>query len=114
MLGRPTHRAPRSAARSEAASWPWWSSGFAGFTKSTFQLRGRSAASDISHSRSTCSSEKGPTVGMNSSVVPGCSRTARHLSDVRQAVARLRRYGMIEIDESAPNTQRWLKISLPE
>lgn len=42
------------------------------------------------------------------------SRTARHLVDVRQAVARLVRYGMVEIDEEAPNTQRWLKFNLPE
>ena len=42
------------------------------------------------------------------------SRTARHLVDIRQAVARLQRYGLIEIDEEAPNTERWLKFSLPD
>ncbi len=43
-----------------------------------------------------------------------CSRTARHLVDVRQSVARLVRYGLVTIDEEAPNTERWLKFSLPE
>lgn len=43
-----------------------------------------------------------------------CSRTGRHLSDVRQTLARLRRYGLVEIDEGAPNTERWLKIRLPD
>jgi hypothetical protein len=43
-----------------------------------------------------------------------CSRTARHLVDVRQAVARLVRYGLIEVDAEAPNTERWLKFRLPE
>ncbi len=43
-----------------------------------------------------------------------CSRTGRHLADVRQAVARLVRYKLIHIDEKAPNTERWIKISLPE
>ncbi|MDJ0521445.1 MAG: hypothetical protein QNJ90_05150 [Planctomycetota bacterium] len=43
-----------------------------------------------------------------------CSRTARHLGDVRQAVARLVRYKLVEIDEEAPNTERWIKFSLPE
>ena len=42
-----------------------------------------------------------------------CSRTARHLEDVRQAVARLARYGLIQIDEKAPNTERWIKFILP-
>jgi hypothetical protein len=43
-----------------------------------------------------------------------CSRTGRHLIDVRQAVARLVRYGALAIDEQAPNTERWLKFSIPE
>ena len=43
-----------------------------------------------------------------------CSRTARHLGDVRQAVARLVRYKLIAIDGQAPNTERWIKFSLPE
>lgn len=43
-----------------------------------------------------------------------CSRTARHLVDVRQAVARLVRYGLVQIDESAPNTERWIRFVLPE
>ncbi len=42
------------------------------------------------------------------------SRTARHLGDIRQAVARLVRYGLVEIDETAPNTERWLKFSVPD
>lgn len=42
-----------------------------------------------------------------------CSRTARHLSDVRQAVARLVRYGLVEVDEAAPNTERWILFRLP-
>jgi len=42
------------------------------------------------------------------------SRTARHLVDVRQAVARLARYGLIHVDETATKNERWLKISLPE
>ncbi len=42
-----------------------------------------------------------------------CSRTGRHLADVRQAVARLVRYKLIQIDEKAPNTERWIKVSLP-
>ena len=41
------------------------------------------------------------------------SRTARHLVDVRQAVARLARYGLVEIEETAPD-ERWLKIRVPE
>ena len=43
-----------------------------------------------------------------------CSRTARHLVDVRQAVARLKRYGLLEIDEEASNTERWIKFRLPD
>jgi DNA-binding IclR family transcriptional regulator len=42
-----------------------------------------------------------------------CSRTGRHLADVRQAVARLVRYRLVEIDETAPNTERWLRFGLP-
>jgi hypothetical protein len=42
-----------------------------------------------------------------------CSRTARHLVDVRQSVARLVRYGLVSVDETAPNTERWLKFVLP-
>jgi hypothetical protein len=42
------------------------------------------------------------------------SRTARHLADVRQAVARLSRYGLIHVDSTSPDDERWLKISLPE
>ena len=43
-----------------------------------------------------------------------CSRTGRHLSDVRQAVARLARYGLIRVDDEAPMTNRWIKFELPE
>lgn len=42
-----------------------------------------------------------------------CSRTGRHLSDVRQAVARLVRRKLILIDESVPNTERWLRFVVP-
>ena len=42
------------------------------------------------------------------------SRTARHLSDVRQAVARLARYKLITVDGSSAEDERWLKITLPE
>jgi len=42
------------------------------------------------------------------------SRTGRQLVDVRQAVARLVRYGLVAVDEKAPNTERWLKFSIPE
>lgn len=42
-----------------------------------------------------------------------CSRTGRHLSDVRQAVARLSRYGLVIVDEEAPMTERWLRFELP-
>jgi hypothetical protein len=42
-----------------------------------------------------------------------CSRTARHLVDVRQAAARLARYGFVVIDERAED-ERWLKFSIPE
>jgi hypothetical protein len=42
-----------------------------------------------------------------------CSRTGRHLVDVRQAVARLIRRRLLAIDESAPNTERWLKFLVP-
>jgi predicted transcriptional regulator len=43
-----------------------------------------------------------------------CSRTGRHLVDVRQSVARLVRYGLIVVDAEAPNTDRWLKFEFPE
>jgi len=41
------------------------------------------------------------------------SRTARHLVDVRQAVARLSRYGLIHVDATSPDDERWIKFSLP-
>lgn len=41
------------------------------------------------------------------------SRTARHLADVRQAAARLARYGLVTIDERAED-ERWLKFSIPD
>ncbi len=41
------------------------------------------------------------------------SRTGRHLSDVREAVARLVRRRLIQVDEVAPNTERWLKFAAP-
>ena len=42
-----------------------------------------------------------------------CSRTGRHLVDVRQAVARLVRRRLLSVDESAPNTERWLRFVVP-
>ncbi len=42
------------------------------------------------------------------------SRTARHLVDVRQAVARLARYGLVEVADTAPDNERWLQFRLPE
>ncbi len=42
-----------------------------------------------------------------------CSRTGRHLGDVRQAVARLVRHGLLILDETAPNTERWLHFLAP-
>jgi hypothetical protein len=42
------------------------------------------------------------------------SRTARHLVDVRQAVSRLARYGLVEVIETAPDNERWLKFRLPD
>lgn len=42
-----------------------------------------------------------------------CSRTGRHLDDVRQAVARLVRRRLIGLDESAPHTERWLRFVMP-
>lgn len=41
------------------------------------------------------------------------SRTGRHLSDVRQAVARLVRRRLLSLDETAPNTERWLRFLAP-
>lgn len=41
------------------------------------------------------------------------SRTGRHLSDVRDAVARLARRRLIVVDESAPLTERWIRFSTP-
>lgn len=40
-----------------------------------------------------------------------CSRTGRHLSDVRQAVARLVRRRMIEVDAQAGTSERWLRLT---
>lgn len=42
-----------------------------------------------------------------------CSRTGRHLTDVRQAVARLVRRGLLQIDATGPNTERWLRFAVP-
>jgi hypothetical protein len=38
------------------------------------------------------------------------SRTARMLPDVRQTVQRLVRRGVLRVDESAPNTERWMRF----
>ncbi|MFM8386490.1 MAG: hypothetical protein ACKOCB_06725 [Planctomycetia bacterium] len=42
-----------------------------------------------------------------------CSRTGRHLGDVRDAVARLVRRRLVQVDESAPSTERWLRFVTP-
>ena len=42
-----------------------------------------------------------------------CSRTARMLPDVRRAVQRLVRRGLVRVDPNAPNTERWLKFVAP-
>ena len=42
-----------------------------------------------------------------------CSRTGRHLGDVRQAVARLVRRRLVDVDASAPNTERWIRFLAP-
>jgi hypothetical protein len=42
------------------------------------------------------------------------SDTGRMLSDVRLAVARVQRRGLLEIDEAATNTKRWVRFLLPE
>ena len=41
------------------------------------------------------------------------SETGRMLSDVRLAVGRLKRRGLLTIDEGAANTQRWIRFQLP-
>jgi DNA-binding IclR family transcriptional regulator len=42
-----------------------------------------------------------------------CSRTGRHLGDVRQAVARLVRRRLIDVDERAGTSERWLRFAAP-
>jgi hypothetical protein len=42
-----------------------------------------------------------------------CSQTARMLSDVQRAVARLRRRKLLVVDDEAPNTERWLRFLVP-
>lgn len=42
-----------------------------------------------------------------------CSRTGRHLGDVRQAVARLVRRRMIAVDERPGSSERWLRFVAP-
>lgn len=42
-----------------------------------------------------------------------CSRTGRHLVDVRQAVARLVRRRLVELVPGAPHTRRWLHFRMP-
>ena len=42
-----------------------------------------------------------------------CSQTARMLPDVRRAVARLARRGQLAVDESAANTERWIRFLVP-
>jgi hypothetical protein len=41
------------------------------------------------------------------------SRTGRMLPDVRQAIARLVRRGLLELDDAAPRTERWLRFVVP-
>jgi len=71
---RASTRPPRSAAYVPVRSLSHAYSARAADGASTFQLSGRSAATDIADISARWSSVKGPTVGMNSSVVPGCSR----------------------------------------
>ncbi len=56
-------------------------------TTSTFQFSGRPADADIAAMSATCSSENGPTVGMNSKVVPGWSPTTRDSATSSSRVA---------------------------
>jgi hypothetical protein len=35
------------------------------------------------------------------------------LPDVRQAIARLVRRGLLELDDAAPRTERWLRFVVP-
>jgi hypothetical protein len=39
-----------------------------------------------------------------------CSRTGRMLPDVRRAIERLVRRGLLSVDPDAPNTDRWLRF----
>jgi len=41
------------------------------------------------------------------------SDTGRMLPDVRQAIARLVRRGLLALDEKAPHGERWLRFVLP-
>lgn len=41
------------------------------------------------------------------------SQTARMLPDVRHAVARLARQGLLVVDEKASNTERWIRFLVP-
>lgn len=41
-----------------------------------------------------------------------CSQTGRMLPDVRQAVARLVRRGLLEVDGDAHHTERWIRFVL--
>ena len=41
------------------------------------------------------------------------SDTGRMLVDVRQAVARLARRGLLSVDDAAPNTTRWIRFVIP-
>ncbi len=43
-----------------------------------------------------------------------CSRVGRHLADVRQAVARLERYGAIKVVATSDETERWVQVTFPE
>lgn len=43
-----------------------------------------------------------------------CSRVGRHLADVRQAVARLERYGVIEVVATSDQTERWIRVAFPD
>ncbi|MFV1959707.1 MAG: hypothetical protein ACC662_09890, partial [Planctomycetota bacterium] len=42
-----------------------------------------------------------------------CSATGRMLPDVRQAIARLARRDVLEVDSAARNTERWIRFVLP-
>jgi hypothetical protein len=43
-----------------------------------------------------------------------CSQTGRMLPEVRDAVLRLNRRGVLRLDDHAPHTNRWMRFVLPK